>query len=59
MATAYTCSAYPIDRKLMCKVEEIHTTLKKHLAKEEEQLLPLLVRHFSYDEQVGGQPPHV
>ena len=35
----------------MCKVEEIHTTLRKHLAKEEEQLLPLLVSHFSYDEQ--------
>jgi zinc finger-like protein len=38
-------------RKLICKVEEIHTTLKKHLAKEEEQLLPLLLQHFTYEEQ--------
>ncbi|KAL6749646.1 hypothetical protein V8C86DRAFT_973530 [Haematococcus lacustris] len=40
-------------RGLMCKVEEIHTTLKKHLAKEEEQLLPLLLKHFSFAEQAG------
>ncbi|GAX84312.1 hypothetical protein CEUSTIGMA_g11734.t1 [Chlamydomonas eustigma] len=38
-------------RALICKVEEIHTTLKKHLAKEEEQLLPLLVSHFTPEEQ--------
>lgn len=38
-------------RLLACKVEEIHTTLRKHLAKEEEQLLPLLLRHFSFGEQ--------
>lgn len=31
-------------RKLVCKVEEIHTTLRKHLAKEEAQLLPLLLQ---------------
>lgn len=37
-------------RKLICKVEEIHTTLRKHLAKEEAQLLPLLtqVRQLSH-----------
>ena len=33
-------------RTLICKVEEIHTTLRKHLAKEE-QLLPLLVQHVT------------
>ncbi|GIL78726.1 hypothetical protein Vretimale_373 [Volvox reticuliferus] len=38
-------------RALICKVEEIHTTLRKHLAKEEEQLLPLLLQHFSFAEQ--------
>lgn len=38
-------------RTLICKVEEVHTTLRKHLAKEEEQLLPLLLQHFSYGEQ--------
>jgi hypothetical protein len=35
----------------VCKVEEIHTTLRKHLAKEEAQLLPLLLAHFSHAEQ--------
>jgi zinc finger-like protein len=35
----------------VCKVEAIHTTLRKHLAKEEAQLLPLLLHHFSYPEQ--------
>lgn len=39
-------------QQLVCKVEEIHTTLRKHLAKEEEQLFPLLLRHFSHAEQV-------
>ncbi|EFN52596.1 hypothetical protein CHLNCDRAFT_138627 [Chlorella variabilis] len=38
-------------RLLARKVEEIHTTLRKHLRKEEEQLLPLLVAHFSTAEQ--------
>ena len=33
------------------QVEEIHTTLRKHLRKEEEQLLPLLLAHFSHGEQ--------
>ena len=42
-------------RQLMCKVQEIHTTLLKHLAKEEEQLFPLLLKHFSYSEQ--ARPP--
>ena len=32
-------------------MEEIHTTLRKHLAKEEAQLLPLLLQHFSNAEQ--------
>jgi zinc finger-like protein len=36
-----------------CKVEEIHTTLRKHLAKEEEQLLPLLLCHFTHAQQVS------
>lgn len=38
-------------RQLARKVEEVHTTLRKHLAKEDEQLLPLLLHHFSYLEQ--------
>ena len=38
-------------RQLSCKAEEIHTTLRKHLAKEEEQLFPLLLAHFSFAEQ--------
>lgn len=38
-------------RGLICKVEEIHRTLLKHLAKEEEQLLPLLLQHFTFAEQ--------
>ncbi|KIY98471.1 hypothetical protein MNEG_9490 [Monoraphidium neglectum] len=38
-------------RQLVCKVEAIHTTLRKHLAKEEAQLLPLLLAHFSHPEQ--------
>ena len=38
-------------RQLSCKAEEIHTTLRKHLAKEEEQLFPLLLAHFSVAEQ--------
>lgn len=32
-------------------MEEITTTLRKHLRKEEEQLLPLLLAHFSTAEQ--------
>jgi zinc finger-like protein len=39
-------------RQLVCKVQEIHTTLLKHLSKEEEQLFPLLLQHFTYAEQV-------
>lgn len=42
---------FTLNRTLICKVEEIHTTLRKHLAKEEEQLLPLLLQHFSFAEQ--------
>ena len=43
-------------RQLMCKVQEIHTTLLKHLAKEEEQLFPLLLKHFTYSEQASPLP---
>ena len=39
-------------RTLACKVEQIHTTLRKHLRKEEDQLLPLLLANFSTAEQV-------
>ncbi|DBB01633.1 hypothetical protein WJX77_010630 [Trebouxia sp. C0004] len=38
-------------RQLECKIEEVHTTLRKHLAKEEEQLFPLLLKHFTFAEQ--------
>ena len=38
-------------RQLGCKAQEVTTTLLKHLAKEEEQLFPLLLQHFSYAEQ--------
>ena len=44
---------YATLRQLECKIEEVHTTLRKHLSKEEEQLLPLLLQHFSFAEQVG------
>jgi zinc finger-like protein len=36
---------------LLEKIEQIHTTVRKHLAKEEEQLFPLLLAHFSHVEQ--------
>lgn len=42
-------------RQLACKVEEIHITLRKHLAKEEEQLLPLLLRHFRWGHACLGR----
>lgn len=38
-------------REFVCKVEEVHMMLRKHLLKEEEQLLPLLLHHFTVDEQ--------
>ena len=41
-------------RQLVCKAQEIQTTLLKHLAKEEEQLFPLLLQHFTHSEQVGA-----
>ena len=44
-------------RQLVCKVEEIHTTLRKHLAKEEEQLFPLLLQHFTHSEQARPAAP--
>lgn len=40
-------------RALACKVEQIHTTLRTHLRKEENQLLPLLRSNFSAAEQVS------
>lgn len=43
---------YATLRQLECKIEEVHTTLRKHLSKEEEQLLPLLLQHFTFAEQV-------
>ena len=41
-------------RQLECKTEEVHTTLRKHLAKEEEQLFPLLLKHFTFAEQASS-----
>lgn len=38
-------------RDLVCKVEEVRSTLTRHLAKEEKQLFPLLQQHFSHTEQ--------
>jgi zinc finger-like protein len=38
-------------REVVCKVDEVSVTLQKHLRKEEEQLFPLLLTHFSFDEQ--------
>ena len=43
-------------RALECKVEQIHTTLRKHLSKEEDQLLPLLLANFNTAEQVWSNP---
>ncbi len=40
-----------LNRSMGLQVEEITTTLRKHLRKEEEQLLPLLLAHFSTAEQ--------
>lgn len=40
-------------RQLECKIEEVHITLQKHLAKEEEQLFPLLLEHFTFAEQAS------
>ena len=37
--------------ELACKVDEVHVTLQKHLRKEEEQLFPLVLAHFSLREQ--------
>lgn len=33
------------------KAEAVHTTLAKHLSKEEKQLVPLLLAHFDHEEQ--------
>jgi len=40
-------------RELACKVEEVSTTIRQHLEKEEEQLFPLLCEHFTYTEQAS------
>eukprot|EP00210_Caulerpa_lentillifera_P007734 g7380.t1 len=40
-------------RPLTCKVEEVNTTIRQHLAKEEEQLIPLLIQHFTPAEQAS------
>lgn len=34
-------------------MEEVHTCIRRHLAKEEEQLHPLLLAHCSHDEQAS------
>ena len=44
---------FEVVHKLTRKVEEVHTTLKQHLEKEEEQLLPLLQQNFNMIEQAG------
>jgi iron-sulfur cluster repair protein YtfE (RIC family) len=41
----------PLVHELVCKVDEVHVTLQKHLRKEEEQLFPLLLSNFSFREQ--------
>ena len=38
-------------RALACQVEAVHTTLRKHLAKEQAMLLPMLREHFTPGEQ--------
>jgi zinc finger-like protein len=38
-------------RELICCTEAIQTTLCQHFSKEEEQVFPLLMRHFSFEEQ--------
>jgi zinc finger protein-like protein len=38
-------------RALSCQVEAVHTTLRKHLAKEQAMLLPMLRSHFTRQEQ--------
>jgi zinc finger protein-like protein len=40
-----------IIHELVCKVDEVHVTLQKHLRKEEEQLFPLVLSNFSFQEQ--------
>lgn len=40
-------------RKLICCTEAIQTTLCQHMSKEEEQVFPLLRRHFTCDEQAA------
>jgi hypothetical protein len=47
----FAAASFLLRRELICKVAEIHITLRKHLAKEEAQLLPLLLQHFSAAEQ--------
>ncbi|XP_024528341.1 zinc finger protein BRUTUS isoform X2 [Selaginella moellendorffii] len=40
-------------RNVVCCTEALLTTLVQHLCKEEEQVFPLLVKHFTYDEQAA------
>lgn len=40
-------------RELICRTEAIQTTLCQHMSKEEQQVLPLLVQHFSFEEQAA------
>lgn len=48
---ADTSSRAACVHELVCKVDEVHVTLQKHLRKEEEQLFPLVLSHFSFKEQ--------
>lgn len=48
---ALRCLCFRFCRHLLEKVEEIQTSVCKHLAKEEEQLFPLLLAKFSHLEQ--------
>lgn len=39
------------NRAVSCKVEEVSSTIRRHLEKEDQQLVPLLAKHFNYTEQ--------
>ncbi|KAL2642312.1 hypothetical protein R1flu_009899 [Riccia fluitans] len=44
-------AAVELRRELVCCTEAIQTTLCQHLSKEEEQVFPLLMLHFNFEEQ--------
>ncbi|KAL3695707.1 hypothetical protein R1sor_009783 [Riccia sorocarpa] len=44
-------AAVELRRELICCTEAIQTTLCQHLSKEEEQVFPLLMLHFNFEEQ--------